>query len=83
MKNKGLLSLLVCSILIGCSNNSSTKSPSFINSTIDNVSTTSSIVNNSSSSIVEEVEYEFSTYYNGSLPLNKSNQEYKGEMNHA
>lgn len=79
MKNKGLLTLLVCSILIGCSNNSSVEGPSLSNSS--NIKdSTSNFDNESSNSKIEEVEYEFSTYFNGNFPIYNTSQEYKGEI---
>lgn len=99
MKRRGLLTLLVCSLLIGCNNNGSVESSSFNNivstsnnstnisdksSSNANSSTSSSSINYSnsvSSTIIEDnVEYEFNTYFNGSLPVNKNSQDYKGEI---
>ena len=67
MKNKGVVALLLCSMLIGCGTNS-------VNS-----NATSSL-NSSNVSSSENIEYEFSTYCNGVFPLNNNDQPYKGEV---
>ena len=63
MKNKGVVALLLCSMLIGCGTNS-------VNSNATSSFTSSS----------ENIEYDYSTYYNGEFPLNNNDQPYKGEI---
>ena len=65
MKRLGLIALLLCSTLTGCTNSSSNSNA---------ISPSSNI------KIEEEVDYTFSTYFNGMFPLNKNGQEYKGEI---
>lgn len=67
MKNKGVVALLLCSMLIGCGTNSIS-------------SNATSSLNNSNISSSENIEYDYSTYLNGEYPLNNNSQPYKGEI---
>ena len=67
MKNKGVVALLLCSMLIGCGTNSVS-------------SNATSSLNNSNISSSENIEYDYSTYFNGEYPLNNNSQPYKGEI---
>ena len=67
MKNKGVVALLLCSMLIGCGTNSVS-------------SNATSSLNNSNISSSENIEYDYSTYLNGEYPLNNNSQPYKGEI---
>ncbi len=64
MKRKEIVVLLLSTILVGCANSTT--------------SSTNKVSNSSSSN--DEINYEFSTYYNGDFPITSLNQEYKGEI---